>query len=190
MHQDWPAPRRQRLPGWVRLALPVAVLTLLIAVVRVLGGFEVQVGRYTEAGPGQPMVLGEILEVTPLRALATSQRSAYLVQVEATCRNLSTTPVPTTNLESAFRIVELNGRTFGDDTAVHGADLNPGLQPRLCQIEASFPLEVSFAGTIALNISPAEYADRSLTHAAGKSWYPSGNGDGVYLLPLNVVPRE
>ncbi len=191
LHQDWPAPRPRQVPGWVRLALPVAVLTLLVGGIRALGGFDIRSGHYTEIGPGQPVVLGEVLELTPYRALATPKADHYQVTIEATCRNVSSEPVPGDNLgERSLVVANPLDRKSAKQVRFDGTLPNPGLRARTCFVKGTLPIETEFSGSLALQVEPVERTDAALVQTGDEVWLRTWAPGWTYLLPLTVVPRD
>ncbi len=180
---DWPAPRSSRVPRWVRFALPVALLSIVGALVYAGHGFDPYRSRISYRTPGQTVAGGRGARVHAVRGRRHQDDAVWKVVVYGTCRNTSDTDLLDYQLaQRALRTFDPVSRTFGQSTSrslwfggtgqVFRSSINPGLATQYCRLSDELPASLDAAraprrrGVRGLAAGPDELQDRR--HRVGR----------------------
>lgn len=193
---DWPPPRRS-LPRWLRWALPLAVLTLIVGVGYGFGGFEQRRYRPEVRQPGT-LVTMDGFDLTPLEAFLMPQSnklsSTVEVRIIGVCENRRDDTVSLLPLgrRGALVVDPLNPRGevtvelwAGTWTGLGSTSLPPGQGKVPCFLRAALPDKFEPTGTILLQLSNVTYADRTILQLGNKSW-GGATQDYIFYLPLSM----
>jgi hypothetical protein len=194
---DWPAPRSSRVPRWVRFSLPVALLAIVGALVYAGHGFDPYRSRISYRTPGQTVLVGGVLELTPYEAVATRDDSVWKVVVYGTCRNTSDSDLLDYQLaQRALRTFDPVSRTFGQSTSrslwfggtgqVFRSTINPGLATQYCRLSDELPATLTLPGHLGVAAFEVSQQDQTSSKIGDTAWVVSGTQVWLYLVPLTI----
>lgn len=194
---DWPAPRSGGVPRWARFALPVALLSVIGALVSAGHGFDPYFSRASYRTPGQTVLVGGVLEFSPYEAVATKKDAVWDIVVYATCRNTSDATLLEWELaQPALRAFDPASRTFGQSRQrslwfggaghIYRSTLSPGLATQYCRFSDELPASLTLPGH--LGVAAFEVAQQDLTSSkiGDTAWVVSGTQVWLYLVPLTI----
>jgi len=194
---DWPAPRSGRVPRWARFALPVALLSMVGALVSAGHGFAPYSSRVSYRTPGQTVLVGGVLEFSPYEAVAVKDDAVWDIVVYGTCRNTSDASLLDWQLaQRGLRAFDPASRTFGQSTKrslwfggagqVFHSTVNPGLATQYCRFSDELPASLTLPGH--LGVAAFEVAQQDLTSSkiGDTAWVVSGTQVWLYLVPLSI----
>lgn len=185
-----------RLPRWVRILIPTALLALLTGIVWQLGGFT------TERRPWVAVPLGTVQSAGPLDvvwtdAVATKYDDHWSVSVFGRCRFTAETGERYLNLaaNASFLVADLDGDVLSyglfsvdNSDATNSRDtLSPGTGWYQCRTISEKDIPLSFVPTdhITVGVQNLQYSDITVTQSGEKSWNGVSGGTKVYV-PMSV----
>lgn len=188
------------MPRWVRFALPVAVLSVIVALVSAAHGFDPYLARVTYLQPGDTVTVGGVLEFAPSEAVATrdESRGVWRIVVYGTCRNISDASLLDYRFaQNALRTFDPATRTFGqaDDRSLwfggagntYTGRLNPGLPTEWCRLgdELAGTLE-TLPGHLGVAVFEVSSQDLTSSKIGDTAWIVTGTHVWLYFVPLTI----
>ncbi len=194
---DWPPPRRLR-PRWVRWAVPLAFLAMVVGAVHGFGGFEPRRYRPLAAMPGDTVDM-DGFRLTPYEAYLLPRTNLLSqeerVRILAGCESSRDDTVNLSSLSRAATVVvdpvsrrlvagELAAGSWDTGAPRVDLELPPGTGRVPCRIDATFEVPFEPTGWIILQLAEVSYADRTLLQTGTKSWGGSAQ-EHIFYLPLS-----